>query len=101
MEDEGDGLGAGHPSSQVEAFYWAGSLASDTLGTALGDFLPDSSGLGYRRGALVFAVALAVRGAAPLAAGCSDSVLFWLAFILAGPLGGTLAMSHQAGERGA
>jgi len=45
---------------RVEAFYWVTILASNTPGTALGDFLTDSSGLGYRRGALVFAGALVV-----------------------------------------
>src|SRR6201985_563632 len=41
-------------SPQVEAFYWAAILFSNTLGTALGDFLADDSGLGYEGGALVF-----------------------------------------------
>ena len=31
---------------KVEGFYWTAILASNTLGTALGDFLADSSGLG-------------------------------------------------------
>ena len=75
---------------RVEAFYWATILASNTLGTALGDFLADSSGLGYRRGALVFAVALAVVALLHWRRAVSDSMLFWLAFILTRPLGATL-----------
>ena len=42
-------------SPKAEAFYWATILFSNTLGTALGDFLADDSGLGYEGGALVFA----------------------------------------------
>lgn len=41
---------------KAEAFYWAAILFSNTLGTALGDCLADTSGLGYEGGALVFPV---------------------------------------------
>ena len=50
-------------SPKVETFYWVTILFSNTLGTALGDFLADDSGLGYEGGALVFAAALAVVAA--------------------------------------
>ncbi len=75
---------------RVEAFYWATILASNTLGTALGDFLADSSGLGYRRGALVFAGALVVVALLWRFRVASNSILFWAAFILTRPLGATL-----------
>jgi len=75
---------------RVEAFYWATILASNTLGTALGDFLADSSGLGYRRGALVFAGALVVVAVLWRLGVASNSILFWAAFILTRPLGATL-----------
>lgn len=75
---------------RVEAFYWATILASNTLGTALGDFLADSSGLGYRRGALVFAGALLVVALLWRVRAASNSILFWAAFILTRPLGATL-----------
>ncbi|MBL7590079.1 hypothetical protein INQ07_25400, partial [Escherichia coli] len=39
---------------RVEAFYWAAITFSQTLGTALGDWLADTGGLGYEGGALVF-----------------------------------------------
>src|ERR1035438_10027185 len=45
---------------KVEAFYWAAITFSQTLGTALGDWMADSTGLGYEGGALVFGIALAV-----------------------------------------
>ena len=41
---------------KVEAFYWAAITFSQTLGTALGDWMADTGGLGYLGGALVFAV---------------------------------------------
>src|ERR1700693_4690454 len=45
-------------SPRIEMFYWTAILFSQTLGTALGDWMADSNGLGYERGALVFAVGL-------------------------------------------
>jgi uncharacterized membrane-anchored protein len=75
---------------RVEVFYWATILASNTLGTALGDFLADSSGLGYRGGALVFCAALAGVALIHRFASVSRSLLFWAAFILTRPLGATL-----------
>jgi len=45
-------------SSRIEMFYWTAILFSQTLGTALGDWMADSNGLGYERGALVFAAGL-------------------------------------------
>src|SRR4029077_16082845 len=48
---------------RVEAFYWAAITFSQTLGTALGDWIADVGGLGYEGGALVFAVGLAVTAA--------------------------------------
>ena len=74
----------------VEAFYWATILLSQTLGTALGDFLADTGGLGYRGGALVFAAGLAVVAALYFFTAISRTVLFWAAFILTRPLGATL-----------
>ncbi len=77
-------------SQRVEVFYWATILASNTLGTALGDFLADSSGLGYRGGALVFTVALVVVALIHRFTSVSGSAVFWAAFILTRPLGATL-----------
>jgi uncharacterized membrane-anchored protein len=75
-------------SPRAEAFYWATILASNTLGTALGDWLADS-GLGYEGGALVFAAGLAVLAALYAFTATSRTGLFWAAFILTRPLGAT------------
>ena len=77
-------------SPKVEMFYWATILFSNTLGTALGDFLADDSGLGFAGGALVFAGALVLVAAAYFYTRVSHTLLFWMAFILTRPLGATL-----------
>ena len=75
---------------KAETFYWMAIFFSNTLGTALGDCLADTSGLGYEGGALVFGGALALVAAAYFFTGISHTALFWTAFILTRPLGATL-----------
>ena len=75
---------------RVEAFYWATITFSQTLGTALGDWMADDSGLGYLGAALVFAAALALVVAAYYWTRISHVTLFWAAFILTRPLGATV-----------
>jgi len=77
-------------SPKVEIFYWTTILFSNALGTALGDFLADDSGLGYEGGALVFATAIALIAAAFYFTKISRTFLFWAAFILTRPLGATV-----------
>jgi uncharacterized membrane-anchored protein len=77
-------------SRKAEAFYWATIMFSQTLGTALGDFLADTGGLGYEGGALVFGAALAVVGVLYFFTSASRVALFWAAFILTRPLGATV-----------
>jgi uncharacterized membrane-anchored protein len=74
---------------KVEAFYWVAITFSQTLGTALGDWTADDTGLGYDGGALVFAAGLAVLAAAYFFTKTSRVLLFWAAFILTRPLGAT------------
>jgi uncharacterized membrane-anchored protein len=74
---------------KVECFYWAAITFSQTLGTALGDWMADT-GLGYEGGALVFAAALAVVAALYFWTNISRVLLFWAAFILTRPFGATL-----------
>ena len=69
-------------SRKAEAFYWVTILFSNTLGTALGDFFADDSGLGYEGAALVFAGVLALIAAVSIGTNISRTLLFWLAFIL-------------------
>jgi uncharacterized membrane-anchored protein len=73
-----------------EAFYWLTILASNTLGTALGDFLADDTGLGFEGGALVFAAILAGIAGLYYFTSLSRVLLFWAAFILTRPLGATV-----------
>jgi uncharacterized membrane-anchored protein len=75
---------------KVEAFYWATITLSQTLGTALGDWMADDTGLGYEGAALVFGAVLAVVTGAWFWTQISRVLLFWVAFILTRPLGATV-----------
>lgn len=75
---------------RAEAFYWAAITFSQTLGTALGDWLADDGGLGFGGGALAFGAAIAIVAALYLWTSVSRVVLFWTAFILTRPLGATV-----------
>jgi len=77
-------------SPKAEMFYWATIMFSQTLGTALGDWMADSTGLGYRGGAVVFAAGLAIVAAAYYWTSISRTALFWAAFVLTRPLGATV-----------
>jgi uncharacterized membrane-anchored protein len=74
----------------AELFYWAAILFSNTLGTALGDFLATTSRFGFDGGALVFGAALALIAAAYFFSNMSRAWMFWAAFVLTRPLGATL-----------
>jgi uncharacterized membrane-anchored protein len=73
-----------------ETFYWLTIVVSNTLGTALGDFLATTSGLGFERSALVFAGLIAVVAAARYFTSIPGFLLFWAAYVLTRPLGATL-----------
>jgi uncharacterized membrane-anchored protein len=75
---------------KVEAFYWTAITFSQTLGTALGDWIADTGGLGYEGGACVFAAGLAVIAGLYFWTRVSRVLLFWAAFILTRPLGATV-----------
>jgi uncharacterized membrane-anchored protein len=74
---------------KAESFYWLTITFSQTLGTALGDWIADS-GLGYSGGALVFGAGLAVLALLYFSTRLSHVLLFWAAFILTRPLGATV-----------
>jgi uncharacterized membrane-anchored protein len=76
-------------SRKAESFYWAAILVSNTLGTALGDFLADSSGLGFAGGALLISSLLAIIILAHYFTPMSTVALFWAAFVLTRPFGAT------------
>jgi uncharacterized membrane-anchored protein len=74
-----------------EIFYWVAILVSNTLGTALGDFVASDTGLGFERGALVFAGLLVLVAAAHFRLKkIPPSLIFWAAYVLTRPLGATL-----------
>jgi uncharacterized membrane-anchored protein len=75
---------------KAEAFYWAAITFSQTLGTALGDWMADTGGFGFGGGALVFAAGLAVIVGLYFRTKVSHVLLFWAAFILTRPLGATV-----------
>ena len=86
---------------RAETFYWAAILVSNTLGTALGDFLADSSGLGFAGGAMLVAGVIALIAVAYYYTRISRVFLFWAAFVLTRPLGATigdlLTKTHDKG----
>ncbi len=76
-------------SLRGELFYWIAILFSNTLGTALGDFLADNSGLGFAGGAILIGFFLLVILLAYFYSKISHVGLFWAAFILTRPFGAT------------
>jgi len=86
---------------KVEIFYWAAILVSNTLGTALGDFLADDSGLGFAGGALLIGSLIGGTVLAYYYTKISRVLLFWVAFVLTRPFGATmgdvLTKSHDKG----
>lgn len=75
---------------RAELLYWTAILFSNTLGTALGDYLADDSGLGFAGGALLIGGLLAVVGIVHCVTKVSKVLLFWLAFVLTRPFGAML-----------
>ncbi len=86
-----------------ELFYWVTILVSNTLGTALGDFTADRTGLGlgFAKGALLFGALIALIAVLHLLRALPRTVLFWTAYVLTRPLGATLGDTltkpHAAG----
>lgn len=76
-------------TTRAEVFYWLAILASNTLGTALGDYLADSSGLGFLGGALLVGSAIALVALAAWRTRVDRVLLFWMAFVLTRPFGAT------------
>lgn len=72
-----------------ELFYWTAILFSNTLGTALGDFLADDSGLGFAGGALLIGSLIGVIILMHYFTKLSSVILFWIAFVLTRPFGAT------------
>jgi uncharacterized membrane-anchored protein len=77
-------------SDKAEMFYWTTIMFSQTLGTALGDWMADNAGLGYGGSPVVFGGLLALVTAAYFWTTISRTLLFWVAFVLTRPLGAVL-----------
>ncbi|MBI1216798.1 MAG: hypothetical protein GC185_13405 [Alphaproteobacteria bacterium] len=87
---------------KAEMFYWTAILVSNTLGTALGDFLADSSGLGYGMSNLLITSCIAAIALAYFFTKIPRTALFWAAFVLTRPFGATMGdlltkTPHQGG----
>ncbi len=85
-----------------EVFYWITILFSNTLGTALGDYLADDSGLGFAGGAAVIAGSIAIVAIAGKLLKLSPVAVFWVCFVLTRPLGATVGdlMTKDPGKGG-
>ncbi len=86
---------------KVELIYWTAILVSNTLGTALGDFLADDSGMGFFGGAILIGGLIGLTVLAYYYSKISHVLLFWIAFVLTRPFGATmgdvLTKSHAKG----
>ncbi len=86
-------------TTRIEALYWVAILFSNTLGTALGDFLADSSGLGFGGWALLIGSLITLTILAHYYTKISGVLLFWIAFVLTRPFGATfgdlMTKSHE------
>jgi uncharacterized membrane-anchored protein len=80
---------AGAMNRKQEFFYWAAILVSNTLGTALGDFLADSLELGFGPTAGTIGAVLVICALLAWFTKVSHVFLFWVAFILTRPFGAT------------
>ena len=76
-------------TTRAELFYWVAVLGSNTLGTALGDFLADDSGLGFGGGALLIGGLIGAVVIAYFRTPINRVALFWAAFVLTRPFGAT------------
>ena len=72
---------------KVEVFYWVTIMFSQTLGTALGDWVAETNDMGYVGAAAVFGGLLLLTALLYYFTSISRVILFWAAFILTRPLG--------------
>jgi uncharacterized membrane-anchored protein len=76
-------------TTKAELFYWVAILFSNTLGTALGDYLADDSGLGFLGGAVLIGGLIALITLLSFVIRLNRILLFWIAFVLTRPFGAT------------
>ena len=80
--------------------YWTAILFSNTLGTALGDYLADDSGLGFTGGALLIGGLLVLVVIANYMTEISKVALFWIAFVLTRPFGDHGDVLYKTKDKG-
>jgi uncharacterized membrane-anchored protein len=73
-----------------ESFYWIAILFTFALGTAVGDYLAETLGLGYGLSVVVYGLAVLVVALAWKAKWLGEVTAFWIAYILTRPLGASL-----------
>jgi len=76
-------------TNTAEIYYWTAFLIANTLGTAAGDFMADTLGLGFMMSALIITVLLGITAVLHLYSKVSGILLFWIAFVLTRPFGAT------------
>ncbi|MEH2398628.1 COG4705 family protein [Nostoc sp.] len=77
-------------TAKRELFYWVAVLLTFALGTATGDLLAESLGLGYAQSALVFSASIAIIAIGYYYFRMNAVLAFWLAYILTRPLGASM-----------
>ena len=86
-----------------EAFYWLAILFTFALGTASGDLMAESLGLGYLTTGVIIAIVIALF-AVGWRVGLNSILSFWFIYIMTRPLGASigdlLTQSHQNGGLG-
>ena len=72
---------------KVEIFYWVTIMFSQTLGTALGDWVADTNEMGYLGATAIFCGLLLLTALVYYLTSFSRVILFWTAFILTRQIG--------------
>jgi uncharacterized membrane-anchored protein len=73
----------------MELMFWTTVLIANTLGTALGDWLSDNTGLGFGRATLVITALIGFTALLHFRTNVNKVVLFWIGFVLIQPFGAT------------
>jgi hypothetical protein len=89
-------------NAKREIFYWSAILFTFALGTATGDLLAESAGLGYALSALAFGTVIALITLGFYVFKLNGVLAFWLAYILTRPLGASIGdyLSQDARDGG-
>jgi len=74
-------------TARREAFYWLAILFTFALGTAVGDLIAETFGLGYLATGILFGLIILSLSIGYLFLGLDSVLAFWLVYILTRPLG--------------